>query len=345
MALSLCLVGVVGLIDFLTGFELYFFSIYLVPVSLAAWFIGRGFGFLISMLCVAASVAGDLMAGAHYSSRFVLVWNTMIALAFYFAVVWIMTKLRTLHNELEERVRQRTAALYDEMQERMRLEEEILRISEREQRRIGHDLHDSLCQHLTGIALAGEVLSGQLAKSPAQAQAANHLVELAEEGIELTRRLARGLHPIDLRDEGFVDALRELAGNVTEGFKIPCRFECRKPVLIREPAIAIHLYRIAQEAISNAVKHGKPAEIVLHLETGGDSVTLAIADDGLGLPENRQASNGMGLRIMAYRASVIGAKFAMERIPSGGTRVVCTLPLASGVISETYAAKDQGISS
>lgn len=280
-----------------------------MPVSLAAWYIGRGFGFFVSLLCVLASAAGDLMAGAHYASRFVLIWNSMVALVFYFAVVWILSKLRSLHDELEERVRQRTSASHNEMQERMRLEEEILRISEREQLRIGHDLHDSLCQHLTAIALAGEVLSEQRAKSPAQAKAATNIVKLIEDGIELTRRLARGLHPLELKDEGLVDALRELASHVTEAFKIPCRFESQKAVLIKDPAMAIHLYRIAQEALSNAVKHGNVTEIVVCLDQVDGHIKLTISDDGVGLPEKPETTDGIGLRIMAYRASVIGATF------------------------------------
>jgi signal transduction histidine kinase len=345
MVLSLSLVAIIGVVDFLTGFELYFFSIYLIPVTLAAWFIGRGFGFFVSVLCVAISVTGDVLAGLHYSSRFVLVWNAAIALGFYFAVVWILAKLRALHNELEERVRQRTAALHNEIQERRRLEEEILRISEREQVRIGHDLHDSLCQHLTGIALAGEVLSEQLVKSPPQAEAANHIVELVEDAIELTRRLARGLHPVELTDEGFMDALHELAANVTERFKIPCRFECQKPVLVREPEVTTHLYRIAQEATTNAVKHAKPTEIVIRLESADGAIALTVSDNGVGLPKNRPNRDGMGLRIMAYRASVIGATFKVEHPISGGTRVTCILPEAGRISAETYAAKSESISS
>lgn len=345
MGLSLGLVAVIGLVDFLTGFELYFFSIYLVPVALAAWFVGRGFGLLISVLCVAASVAGDLVAGARYSSSFVLVWNTAIAVAFYFVVVWILAKLRALQDQLEERVRQRTAALKNEMHERCRLEEEILRISEREQLRIGHDLHDSLCQHLTGIALAGQVLSEQLAKSPAQAEAVNHIVQLIEDAIELTRRLARGLHPVEMKNEGFMDSLQELTASISERFKVACRFECESPVLVEEPDVAIHLYRIAQEAINNAIKHGKAREVVIGLETDETGTKLTVTDDGVGLPANFRAGPGMGLRIMAYRASIIGGSFAMEAADGGGTRVTCSLAANNNTPQETHATEKQGISS
>lgn len=325
VVLSLALVAIVGLLDFLTGFELTFFAFYLIPVILAVWFVSRGFGIFVSALCVAVSIGGDLIAGARYSSSLVPVWNLAISLTFFLVVVWILAKLRSLHNELEERVRQRTAALNSEMQERVRLEEEILSISEREQQRIGHDLHDSLCQHLTGVALAGEVLSEQLAaKSRPEAKAVDQIVEMVEGAIDLTRTLARGLHPFDLTGEGFTDALRELAATMSEGFKAPCTFECDTPVEIREPGVATHLYRIAQEAVTNAVKHSNAREIVVRLEEGTDGLTLTISDDGVGAPP--KLPGGMGLRTMAYRASVIGATFNVEREPSRGTRVTCKLP-------------------
>jgi signal transduction histidine kinase len=328
VCLSLLIVVFVGVVDCLTGFELNFFAFYLIPVTLAVWFVGRGFGIVVSALCVVVSIAGDLIAGARYSSSLVPVWNTVIALTFFLVVVWILDKLRSLNNELEERVRQRTAALNKEIQDRMQLEEEILSISEREQQRIGHDLHDSLCQHLTGVALAGEVLSEQLAaKSLPEAKALNHIVEMVGDAIDLTRTLARGLHPLDLKGEGFTDALGELAATITEGFKTPCTFECDRPMEIREPGVATHLYRITQEAITNAVKHSNAKEIVVRLAAGTDGLTLTISDDGVGLPQ--KIPGGMGLRTMAHRASVIGATFSVERQLSGGTLVTCKLPVGS----------------
>ncbi|HWF17759.1 MAG TPA: sensor histidine kinase [Verrucomicrobiae bacterium] len=327
MTLSLLLVAIIGLVDWVTGFELSFFVFYLIPVALAVWFVGDVFGVVISLLSVVVWVAGDVSAGAKYSRPFVPVWNALIALAFLFVVVGILRRLRNLQKELEERVRQRTVALTNEMQERTRLETELLGISEREQRRIGHDLHDSLCQHLTGTALAGQVLGEKLSeKSLPEAADAGHLVALVEQAIDLTRTLARGLHPAELEGEGFREAFGELAANITEHFKIPCRFECPKGLRIHAPAGAIHLYRIAQEAINNAIKHSKATQIVIRLDQDDEVIKLSVSDDGVGLPENARNRNGMGLRIMAYRASMIGGSFGIERVVPHGTRVTCIVP-------------------
>jgi signal transduction histidine kinase len=180
------------------------------------------------------------------------------------------------------------------------------------------------------VALAGEVLRGQLAaQSLPEAKAVDHIVAMVEGAIDLTRTLARGLHPFELEGEGFTDALREMAATITEGFKIPCAFECGRPVVISQADVAIHLYRIAQEATTNAVKHSKASKIVVRLEADDAGVTLTICDDGVGVPESPPSGKGMGLRTMAYRASVIGATFNVERLSPRGTRVICKLPQSS----------------
>ena len=120
---SLALVAVIGLVDYLTGYAIFFSAFYLIPVALAAWFAGGAPGVVISALCVVVSLAGDYAAGAHYPNVLVPIWNSVIVLAVYFVVVKTITSLRRLHNELEDRVRQRTAALADEIQERARLED------------------------------------------------------------------------------------------------------------------------------------------------------------------------------------------------------------------------------
>src|SRR2546421_3487063 len=223
---TLFLMGGIGIADYLTGHEISLSTFYLLAVFLATWSVGRSFGVVISILSVIASVGGDLAAGAQFSNPLILFWNASIEVVLYLVVVWLLANLRALYAELEERVRERTADLRKEMRQRERLEREILEISEREQSRISHDLHDGLCQHLTAIALAGQVLEEKLStRSLPEGADAGHIVTLVEEGIELARDLARGLHPVELDGEGLMSALEELARSVSDRFKVTCGFE------------------------------------------------------------------------------------------------------------------------
>src|ERR1039458_547715 len=321
---------VIGIIDYLTGYEMLFSVFYLLGVGLAAWFVGKGFGLVMSVLSALVWIGGDLAAGARYANPLIPAWNALIGMVFYFIVVWLLTSLRAFHRELEATVRQRTQALTLEMAERQRLEEEILRVGERERRHIGHELHDGLCQHLTGTALAGQVLGERLAaKSLPEAADAGKVVELVEEGILLARNLARGLYPVEMEAEGLMVAFRDLAANTTNATKVRCVFECDAPVLIHDDAAATHLFRIAQEAVRNAIQHGKPKRIGITLAEHGGFVTLTVEDDGVGVPETARKTNGLGIRIMAHRAAMIGGSFAIEPGPTGGTIVTCSVAKAT----------------
>jgi len=325
IATAVTIVAAVGVVDYLDSPQMTMSVFYLAGVALASWFAGKSSGIAMSVLSVATSIGTDVLSGAVYSSPLVPIWNGLILLAFYLVVVWLFESLRSSQKELEERVRQRTAALTEQMAERARLEKEILGISEQEQRRIGRDLHDSLCQHLTATALAGQLLAEKLAeKSAPDAVAAGQVVKLVEDAIDLTRGLAQGLDPIRLEAEGLMEALHELAGVVSERFRITCVFECEHPFQVRDAATMTHVYRITQEAISNAVNHGKARHITVALFRRGTDTTLVIRDDGTGLPETPSNASGMGLRIMAHRATIIGGTFAIRRNPSGGTIVTCS---------------------
>jgi signal transduction histidine kinase len=325
-AVALGTVAVIGFVDFITGFETSFSIFYLIAIGLAAWFVGRGFAVFISILSVAVSLAGDLARGAHFSSPLVPAWNAMILIAFYLVVVWLLTILRSFQQELEARVQQRTAALKEEIAERERLEHELLEISEREQHRIGQDLHDSLCQHLTGTMLAGQVLEEKLAaRNLPEATEASKVIELVEEGIKLSHKLAKGLYPVEMEADGLMLALEEYVATSSELFKVSCRFECDLPVLIHDTATAGHLYRIAQEAVGNAIKHGKAKTILIRLDASEEGTMLSVKDDGVGLPEPPPQKSGMGLRIMAHRTAMIGGVFNARRDETGGTLVTCEL--------------------
>jgi len=148
-----------------------------------------------------------------------------------------------------------------------------------------------------------------------------------------TRSLARGLHPVTPEANGLMSALEDLAARVTDLFKISCRFECPQPVLVADNTVATHLYRIAQEATTNAIKHGRAQRIEIRLSSVPERLTLAVSDDGVGIDikSGRRHQKGMGLRIMNHRVGMIGGTIAVQKKRGGGTEVVCTMHINGGV--------------
>ncbi len=214
--------------------------------------------------------------------------------------------------------------------ERKRLEREILEISDRERRRIGHDLHDGLCQHLAGIELMSQVLEQKLTpQSRDAAKRAGQIAKNVRAAIGQTRSLARGLSPVTLESEGLASALHELAVNTEKLFNVKCRFDGDPRVSVHDHAIATHLFRLAQEAVSNAIKHGKARRISIHLKAGPGRIHLAVNDNGRGFPRKSPKSTGMGLRIMQSRMGMIGGTLAIERNAGGGASVICSAPYNS----------------
>ena len=334
ISLTWALVLLVGAVDYLTGYEISLLLFYLLPVSLAVWFVSQRFAVLIALSSIGVWLTGDIVAGANYHNVGVVAWNVSIMLGFFLIVVWLLASLRRSVQDLEARVNQRTAALTDEMAERARLEIEILEISEREQRRIGHDLHDGLGQHLTGTALASRVAIDHLAARElhAEAEKVERVAGLISDAIELTRNLARGLSPVVVEVEGLSIALTELAESTVAQFYLPCAFEADPSLRVSDPVVATHLYRIAQEAITNAIRHGRAGSVHLALarEPEGGGLMLTIRDDGVGLPPpDQRRREGMGLRIMAHRARMIGATLDVVPGPKGGCVVRCRMDLPS----------------
>lgn len=206
---------------------------------------------------------------------------------------------------------------------RKRLEKEIIEISGREQRRIGQDLHDSLCQQLAGIgflckAIETKIAEGSSVSVAEAAEVVNHL----DEAITLTRGYARGLNPVRLESNGLVYALSELAVTTEKIYGIPCTFDYNKKILIKDNAAALHLYRIVQEALNNAIKHGNPTRIEITIRSDGKTNILAVKDNGKGFSGG--APQGMGLNIMDYRAAMIGAELSVDSKPGRGTTVACS---------------------
>ena len=218
-----------------------------------------------------------------------------------------------------------------DISERRRLEREILKASEQERRRIGHDLHDNLGQQLTGIGLLSRGLARKLAdrEAPEAADAAE-IEHLVKEADEQARGLARGLVPVDVEAKGLAAALRRLASHTERLFEVQCTFREAGSAAVHDNTAAVHLYRIAQEAVNNAVKHGQAARIAIMLASGAERTRLRIKDDGVGFPEeeaetHESQASGMGVRTMHHRARMIGASLEIQSTCGEGTAVTCTM--------------------
>jgi len=225
-----------------------------------------------------------------------------------------------------EELRQINEQLLQEIEERRRLEKEVLEISEEEQRRMGRALHDGLQQELVGMTFDCQVLAKKLtAKSLPEANSAVRIHKLLNEAIGHTRDVTRMLYPIDLDSNDLTFALQELATRVKSLFYLSCLFKCKTPPAIHDPMVVINLYRIAQEAVTNAIKHGKANRIIISLDSNKNRITLTVKDNGIGFAVDSAEDKGMGLRIMKYRSSVIGALLDVKsNTKDHGTVVTCS---------------------
>jgi len=215
---------------------------------------------------------------------------------------------------------------------RKRLEQELVAISDRERNRIGRDLHDGLGQQLTAIEMMCHLLNEGLSGRNLEAhrdelkRRAAQVGQSLRDAIAFTRSLSRGLAPVRLEADGLRDALSGLAGHTNQLGPVRCRFECSGEVQVEDTLAAGHLYRIAQEAVNNALKHGHPHEVLIRLSRSNGLVSLQIADDGGGLKRPRRADPGMGLQVMRYRAHAIGATLDVTSKTGTGVTVTCCLP-------------------
>ena len=208
--------------------------------------------------------------------------------------------------------------------ERRRLEREILETSTREQRRIGHDLHDGICQQLAAIGYLADILADRLQEKKApEAAEAERIGNLINEANAQARSVARGLFPVRLEEHGLVLALEDLAASSSARYRITCRFVCQATPANVDSEVELHLYYIVQEALLNAVNHGKAATVIVTLAADEDRFKLTVQDDGTGFQTAGQSRSGMGIRIMRYRAKVIGATLDLQSEANHGTQITC----------------------
>ena len=187
------------------------------------------------------------------------------------------------------------------------------------------NLHDSLGQKLTGAVFLSRTLATRLADAGGEERdSAERINELLKDALGQVRRLARGLAPVELSEEGLANALQQLAADTRETYRIECAFHAEDNGRVRDNKASVHLFHIAQEAVNNAVRHGKPSKILITLAAGtGDGGRLAVEDNGAGISVETKPNQGMGLRIMNYRATMIGGSLDIQRRKGGGVIVTC----------------------
>jgi signal transduction histidine kinase len=240
--------------------------------------------------------------------------------------------LRDAKMLLEKRVRDRTRELRTannelqrEIERRRGLEGQILEISDREQQRLGQELHDGLCQHLTAVAFMARSVALRLKNHRViEVKDIEKIAELVNAAAADTRDLSRALHRMDVDAPGFVTALEDLVDR--EIWKTPCRLELKPSFRIEDDVAAAQLYRIAREAVINANKHAQAREIVVKLERSPEEMVLRVVDDGIGVPKEPKLRQGLGFHIMKYRTQLLGGRLEIDSPKKGGTRVSCYLP-------------------
>lgn len=309
---------VIGALDFLTSYQLRLLPLYAGPIFVAGWFLGKTPGLATALVSSVIWWTANWFNGDPDLHSWFQAWEVARHIGFFLVVGWTGAALRNKSD---------TAAARIALLERSRqLEEEIVKVSEAEQQRIGQDLHDGLCQFLAALSCSATALRGQLEKQHLATEAAHagELAHLLQNAVVETRDLARSLVPAHLNDVGLVVALEALAQSVTRLHRINCTFRFEGDAGAEDDRVVVHLYRIAQEAISNALKHGKARNIAICLEERSDGMTLRITDDGVGIDENPQKS-GMGLAVMRYRAALSGGELTVDRLEDGGTRISCAV--------------------
>jgi signal transduction histidine kinase len=295
------------------------------------WFLNRKSTILIVLLCAIVWWWADWQDGHPYFANWVQFWEAGVQLIFFSFVAIGGTAMKARGDSMEQAVKS--------MHRLRELERDLVAASEREQQRIGADLHDGLCQYLAGITCVTGSLRDDLSERfQPEAETAAELHELLKDAVVQARNIARGIAPVHMDEAGLASAIEDLAANMSRLHGVDCAFDPQGEILIPDREMATNLYRIAQEATSNAVRHGHATAISIHLAIIEGQLTLAIHDNGIGIDLADPAGIGMGLRSMRYRASVLNGTIEIAGLPNGGTRVCCCIPLATPADSDSIHA-------
>ena len=329
---AVLLLGLIGAVDVTIGSEASLVLFYALPILMAVYWGEAWTANLIALLAAVTWWIADTAAGHTYSSYLAHAWEIGIRFAFFGLVAAVGWSIKRHGRAANARI-----SLLEHAQH---LEHQIIEVSEYEQQRIGQDLHDGLCQYLAALGCSAAALKADLEKAglPKFAAVADDLAQLLRAGVSQTRNLARGLMPLDFDEGGLVSALNELTTSSGRLLGIECVLSQNGEAAGEDHAKARHLYRIAQEAINNATKHGKAQRIDVSLSSNPDATVLSVTDNGVGISNTTKNRNGMGLSIMRYRSNLIGGELFIEEPPTGGTVISCVVRQQNGKEAFNHAA-------
>ena len=322
---GLACIPLVGWLDHKTGPAISFALFYIPPVAMAAWFGGRRIGLIAAFASAAAWFTAGIPESAQFSTPLIYCWNAATRLLIYSLVALLVAALRQQRDQLHTVIEQQNARLELEMAERDLAEREIIEAGAREQRRIAYDLHDDLGQHLVGIAFKAKLLGEKLQSThPVQAQEASTIARLANDAARQTRLTA---HKLD-SDNGAIDlttALPKLAAAVEENCRVRVSVNTSAGSVPVSAQVAVQLYRIAQEAVRNAIEHGRADMVEIYLVSHQEQIVLTVSDNGRGFDPS-VAGQGLGFRTMGSRAHSVGGSCEVESRVRG-TTLICRVPI------------------
>jgi len=295
---------------------------YAVPIVAAVWWFGRDAGLLLAL-----ANAGIWWAANETTHPYETEWGygwAVVSRLFFFSIAAVgVGALRTKQAADAERIRM--------LEHQRQLERDILAVSEHERQSIGQDLHDGLCQQLAAIGCAARALADEMrTRALPEAKDAELIEQYIQQAVIEARDLARGISPVRLDPGGLAAALADLAATTSTLTGTRIYFVESTDVEVATPEIAMHLFRIAQEAVANAVRHSGAETVTVSLRNTGPDLELRIEDNGVGMKGGTE-TNGMGLRTMQYRAQALGTHLELRPRPGGGTSVACRVRVGVGV--------------
>lgn len=310
----------VGWLDFVTTWEVNLSLIYAAIVALVGWLGGRRVGLTMAFTNTTISLIANATS-QPYQTALGYAWSNISRLTFMSFIAIGASVIRRRRDEDAERIQM--------LEEMRQLEMEIVSASEQEQQRIGQDLHDGLCQQLAAIGCAVRALSDDLqAGQRPEASDAAKIEEALQQTVMEARNMARGIFPVHVDSSGLSAALDEMAQMTQRLTGVPIHVTDSAEVQIADPEVSMHLYRIAQEAVANSVRHSGAREVVLSLLSDGTKIELRVDDNGCGLSNSAVSKpSGMGLRTMRYRAHALGAELNVLPRAGGGTSMCCRLQI------------------